>query len=278
MSIEISDALKSGFRRAASRNGLVLAIGYLLVTAVYMVGYLGLYFTLLPELSSVTTETTASLPSLGIPVPVAGALFVAGLLLITYFNVVAFRTFVDGAQSSFPAGAFSRNVPAAIANMVAGGITLGIISVVLVMAPAMVGELVGVGALSLLGVLVGYVAVLFLSISLAFMPMYIAVEDDSFVAAIRKSWRLTSGNRLSLFLLYLLLVVLIGVSMIPIMIVAAILSAVGGIAVAAVLFVAVFGFVTVFQLAVLAAAFQQLRDGATSGQGGAATGTATSPV
>lgn len=278
MSIEISDALKDGFRRSASRNGGVLAIGYLLVTAVYGVGYIGLYFALVPQLSSVTTETTTSLPSLGVPVPVAGVLFLAGLLLMTYFNVVAFRTFVDGARSSFPPGTFSRNVPAAIANMVAGGITLGIISVVLVMAPAMVGEFVGVGALSFLGVLVGYVAVLFLSISLAFMPMYIAVEDDSFIAAIGNSWRLTSGNRLSLFLLYLLLVVLIGVSMIPIAIAAVVLSAVGGALVAGLLFVAAFGFVTVFQLAVLAAAFQQLRDGATSGQGGAATGTATSPV
>jgi len=36
---------------------------------------------------------------------------------------------------------------------------------------------------------------------LAFMQIYIVAEGDNFVAAMRKSWRLTEGSRLSLFLL-----------------------------------------------------------------------------
>lgn len=282
MSIEISDALKGGFNRFASRNGAVLVLAYLLVYAVYMVGYLGLMQALGSRFG--VSEMSLGVP-LELPLAAAAAVVLASMLAMSYLSVVAIRTFVPGARSGFPDGALSWNVPFAVGNMIAGGIALLVVIGVLIGAPILVATVAGLdgGAALLvggLGMLVGFVATVYLSVALAFMPMYVAAEGDSFVAGFRKSWGLTRGNRLSVFLLYLVLVVLaVGVS-IPVNIVSTVVAfATGGFLLSQFFSIVLIAPLAMFQLAVLAVAFQQLGGGqsATEG-GGAASGAPSSAV
>ncbi|WP_225333170.1 hypothetical protein [Halomicrobium urmianum] len=138
-----------------------------------------------------------------------------------------------------------------------------------------------VGAALVVG-LAALVAVVYLTVSLVFMPMYVAAEDRSFVAGFRRSWALTRGERLSVFLLYLVLFVLaVGVS-IPVALVSFV-AVIGigssGMAVSQFLNVLLIAPFAMFQLAVFAVAFQQLRGDEVPDQGGAAANDAPpSPV
>lgn len=281
MSIEISDALKGGFRRFASRTGAVLALGYLLLFAVYMIGYFGLLAEAYARLD-VGVPTPGA--SLGLPLAAAAAVVLGSMVAMTYLSVVAIRTFVAGSRSSFPDGAFSRNVPFAVGNMIAGGIALMLLTGALVAVPVAVAAVVLDGiAAGLAGLLVGLaavVAVVYLTVALVFMPMYIAAEDRSFVAGLRRSWALTRGERLSVFLLYLVVVVLAIGASIPLGIVSFLATLAGaGVLVSQFLNVVLVAPLTMFQLAVFAVAFQQLRGDGASGRGGtAASDASTSPA
>lgn len=283
MSIEISDVLKGGFRRVASRTGAILALGYFLVFAVYQVAYNSLLARLY---SLLDIATPAPGPTLDVPAAAAGAVVLASLVAMAYLSVVAIRTFAAGSRSSFPDDGLSRNVPVAVGNMIAGGISLLLLGGLLVGAPVAVATvfLDGLAAVAvvLLVALVTFVAAVYLTVGLVFMPMYVAAEDRSFVAGFRRSWALTRGERLSVFLLYLVLVVLaVGVS-VPVAIVGfvAVLGAgSGGMAVSQFLNLVVIAPLTMFQLAVFTVAFQRLRGDGPSGEGGAAASEApTSPA
>ncbi len=223
-------------------------------------------------------------PALDLPLAAAAAVVLGGLLTMTYLSVVAIRTFVAGSRSSFPDGAFSRSIPFAVGNMIAGGIALMLLSGALVGVPVAVAVVALDGlAAGLAGFVVGLaalVAVVYLTVALVGLPMYIAAEGASFVAGLRRSWALTRGERLSVFLLYLVVVVLaIGVS-IPLGIVSFLATLAGaGVLVSQFLNVVLVAPLTMFQLAVFAVTFQQLRgDGASDRSGAAANGAPTSPV
>ncbi|WP_226022075.1 hypothetical protein [Halomicrobium salinisoli] len=272
MSIEISDALKGGFRRFASRTGAVLALGYLLAFSVYMIGYFGLLAGAYARLD-VGVPTPGPVPDL--PIAAAAAVVLGGLLTMTYLSVVAIRTFVAGSRSSFPAGALSRNVPFAVGNMIAGGIALMLLTGALVAVPVAVAAVALDGLASgLVGLVLGLAAAvvaLYLTVALIFMPMYVAAEGTSFVAGLRRSWALTRGERLSVFLLYLVLVVLVFGASIPLGILSFVAALAGaGMIVAQLLNVVLIAPFTMFQLAVFSVAFQQLRAGGASDSGGAA--------
>lgn len=281
MSIEISDALKDGFSRFASRNGAALVLAYLLVYAVYMVGYLGLLGALDSRFGG--SEMSAAAP-LDIPLAAAAAVILASMLAMSYLSVVGIRTFVAGARSGFPDGALSRNVPFALGNMIAGGISLTLLVGALFGVPVAVAYValdgLTAGLVALVGIVAGFVAAVYLSVSLTFMPIYVAARDDSFVAGFRKSWALTRGDRLSLFLLYLVLVVLAVALSIPVSVLSFVVALVGaGFLVSQFLNLVLIAPLAIFQLAVLTVAFQQLGGGpATTEGGGAASGAPSSAV
>lgn len=249
MSVDISDAMGDGFGRFASRTGAILAVAYLLVYAVYQAAY----NTVLVALTEGTASTIGL--TLGVPVAVAAGMVVVCLVGLAYLIIVAARTFVADTQSSFPGDAFSRNVPAALANQIVGGIIMTI----------------GIWIGSFLFVVPG----VFLGISLMFVPIYVAAEDDNFVTAFGRSWSLASGNRWNLFLLSLTIVVVSAIAALPLVFVGALGGAVSMQFTLAVAFSALM----MFQIAVLAAAYEQL-GGKESGEqpGAVADDVSTSPV
>jgi hypothetical protein len=236
MSLQIGAALRSGATALLSRTGAIL---------------LGLYVVLMTGLVSVSntmvvrlyeraglTEAASAVPLL-IDVPLAAA--VGGYLLLTlvstYLSVVATRTFVAGARETFPQRAFTRNVPLALVNVVVGGIVYGLL------------WLLGTIALVVPGIIV-YVAFIF-------MLPYIAVEDRNFVDALRASFRLSRGNWLALFVLAVVIIAASGLlgGVVGFVSALALPQPLGQLTV-----VLVQAPVTLYMLAVIAAAFTQLRD------------------
>jgi len=173
---------------------------------------------------------------LDIPLSVAAAGYLLGVLVGTYLSLVAIRTFVAEARTAFPDGAFTRNVPLAILNIVLGGLVYGL--------------LVALGTVALL--IPGIIAYL----AFIFMLPYIAVEDRNFVDALQSSYRLSRGNWLSLFVLVVVLVSISGL-----------LGGVGGIVFTLALgptqsqaaVTLVQAPVSLYTVAVIAALFRQLR-------------------
>jgi hypothetical protein len=236
MSLQIGPALRAGATQLCSRTGAILLAGYLVLMAAFLTASNTLVAALYRQIG--LSEGATALPLvLDIPPSVAAGAYLAGIVAAAYHSLVAVRTFVAGARGSFPAGAFTRNVPLGMANVLVGGIAYGL--------------LVAIGSVAL--VVPGVVAY----VAFVFMLPYVAVEDRNFVGALRGSYRLSKGHWLLLFVL-----VVIVVSM------ASLLGGVAGLLSALLLppmlaqlaIVVVQAPASLYTLAVVAAAFNQLRD------------------
>lgn len=241
MALDIGDALSRGVRRTVARNGLVL------VGIVYALGVVsGLFGPRRPPtapepggLPGGTDLPMTAAPDPVIPVsPVVAA--VVGLvfaLLSAALTVGALRIFLTDERRRLPAEAFTRRLGWTLLNVVVGGVVFGIA--------------VGIGLLLLI------VPGIFLMVALAFWTVIVVDDGASFVEGFRRSWRLTSGRRLRLFLLGLAVFV-------AVLVVNLVFGFVGGLLGFLVpvlgLLVGQVGsaFTTVFVWATLAAAYRQL--------------------
>ena len=174
MSLRIGAALKSGGYRFVCRTGALLTVGYLVLYAVYQTG-----FNVLMNALYAWIGLPAVIPvPIDLPLPVAAAVVAAALLALSWVSLVAIRTFVAGERDAIPRGFRTDGIGWALPNLVVGGLLTTVLATV--------------------GFLVLILPGLFLLVGLAFMPMYIAVEGDDFVTAMRRSWELARGNRLSI--------------------------------------------------------------------------------
>lgn len=257
MDLRIIDALSSGLARLTTRDGLVLAAIFYALSALN--GVL--------NAAILGGARSAPAPGAGVPggpgaapgvdpgalLPSFGTAFVVSLLFGVASAAVAIgaiRAFVTGADLS--AELFTRNLPLALVNYVAGGFVYAV--------------LVSIGFVLL--VLPG----IFLMVVLAFWTVYVAVEDENFVSAFAESWRLTDGNRLRLFGLGVALVVVGVVITIPFGLVSGVIGFATGGGVAGQVVGALIGQVgsaitTILALGTLAAAYDQLTPGATAEAG-----------
>ena len=175
MPVDIEGALREGLQRTLARNGLVVA---------------GLLFVLALLNGLFSAGAVAELSPSGVPSPFSGMpyapvvgvspglAFVVWLVLAVATSVVtigATRTFVTDETERLPGEHFTRSVVLAVLNLFVGGI-------IFVVA-------VGIGLVLLV------VPGLFLLVSLFFWEVVVIVEDRSFVAGYRASWRLTRGHR-----------------------------------------------------------------------------------
>jgi hypothetical protein len=244
MPINIETVLRRGIDRTVARNGLLLAaVLYVVSTVNAIVGLgvqqwvanrgvlpMGVPFSRGMD-AGISREVGAAL--FAIP-PVVGAVvsLLAGLATIV-LTIGALRTFVSDETEHLPREYFTQNVVWPGLNFLVGTIVFGVV--------------VALGFVFLV------VPGIFLLVALAFWTVYVAVEDENFVAAMQDSWGLTRGHRLRLFLL--------GVA---VAVVAIVVSAVFGVAgiVGGVVGVVVTqvgsALTTVFTLATLAAAYEQL--------------------
>ncbi|AUV83064.1 hypothetical protein C2R22_16600 [Salinigranum rubrum] len=252
MSLQLGTALKRGAGHVLSRAGLVVLVAYAAVMLVYQLSFntliQPLFAGLVPPGADPATATTG-LVTLPIPGAVAGALVVVTLLAAAVVTVVAVRTFVAGVHDRVPRRFLTDRMGFAVANVAVGGVVFGLAV--------------------LLGTLLLVVPGILAYIGFLFMVQYIAVENVNFLTAMRRSWRLTRGNRIRVFLLVLVLLAVVFVATFAV-------NFTLGFALGAVLGTGVSGLVslavgmvnvvsTIYLLAVLSDAFVQLRDGTESG-------------
>ena len=264
MSLDIGAALREGFRRTFTRDGLLLAVAFVLIGVVSAVGsqtVLANAFDSVIELMRANqgtgeTEFTGQeirmaesfvrgqTPfALSVPASVAGVLIALTAVLAEATNLAAVRVFFAERTAALSGGLVRRNILFATLNGIVGGIVVGVLVVI--------GGTLGLIAL----VIGGPIVALFLAMSFLFLRQEIAVEDKNFVDAMADSWSLAKGNRLELFALVLLVVIIVAVaSVVPTTVLGLInptASAVVGLLIG--------GVTAVFGTAVVTRAYAQLR-------------------
>ena len=240
MSLSIQAALRDGLDRFVSRNGALLTGAYAVLFLVYQASFNGLIAAVLPAYLPV--EEAAM--DVGFTYPASVAVYAVAILALTVgisaFTVVVIRTFVAGRTDSIPEAYYTRPLLWATLNLTVGGLVVGLI--------------VFVGSLFLL--VPGIVAY----VGLVFMTMFIAVEDENFVTALRASWRLVRPDFLPVFGLLLLTIAGVGiVSAILGLVVGVGTSVAGAQGLASIATSVVNVPVTLLLLAILSAASDQLR-------------------
>jgi len=185
MSVEASEALERTKDSLLSKNGGVLFVAFLFTTFLIIMaiqsriaasdrtGPLGL---VLP-----TPFVEASDLALGIPYSAAVVMLFVGLVVGSYFAVVAIRVFVHGYEG-IPREAYAENVLHPTAHLFLG---------TLVFAPLFA---FGFALVILPGA--------FVAVSLGFYSVYTSIHDDDFVDAYIHSWELSDGHRLPLYLMF----------------------------------------------------------------------------
>ena len=252
MSLDIGAAITEGVARLRSRDGLVLVGAFLVVGVLSSVATQSLTVAVseallefaqspdAPPGTDVETfreqlrQTRASSP-LAVDVSAGAAFGLAFSLGIAAeaLRIVAVRVFY-AATGERPADLRS-NLAFATVNGFLGGIVVSVL------------VLVGLGFLIIPGV--------FLAIALLFLRQEIAVENRNFVDAMAESWALTRGNRLNLFGLVVVLLVVGVVAFLPTIVASVVGSSTISVAVGAV----VSPVVTVFGIAATTRAYAQLK-------------------
>ena len=192
MSVDIGQAIEEGGRRTIARNGLYF------VAIVWVLGVLNALFAnsiaggMLGDLPGQPPVGSVPMgPSLGLSPGVAGLLSLVISLVTVVVSAAAIRTFVTEDTETIPGDHFTRNLPWMLVNLIVGGIVFAII--------------VGIGFVLLV------IPGIFLLVSLFFWNLYVVVEDRNFVDGFQESWSLTSGNRIMLFVLGFVVLIILAV-------------------------------------------------------------------
>lgn len=186
MTLRIFDALGEGVEKTLSRNGLLLVLAAYVLSAVAV-----LFLPIRMDPAAGTDVKPLKSPVIGDSIALGALVTLITTALSLYVAVVAYRTFVSGETDRLPTGAVGRRPLWALGNVFVGYIVFAV--------------LVGIGLVLLL------VPGFFLLVALWFFAVFVVVEDESFVDALGSSWALTSGNRLGLFLLGVLVVLITSV-------------------------------------------------------------------
>lgn len=201
MSLELDAALREGFDRTVSRNGLLLIAAFAVFGFLNLVVGQSLADALQPTVQSqlqelpapVAEQTTTSLDvarplAVGISLPVAVALSVLAAVVAEALRIVAIRVFASDVRDRLPVAAATRR--------------LGVVTLFGVIAGILASIAIGVSAIFFL------IPGLFVGLSLYFVRQEIALEDASIVDALQDSWMLASGNRWELLGLAVILFVI----------------------------------------------------------------------
>ncbi len=237
MSLEVLEALKEGFSDAVSRNGLVFMAAAYVLGVVSTVGTQSSLSGMFPSFSGIAAPQATPL-AVGGPAVLWGLVALLAWIGTVVLSIGVIRSFVNRKTEAIDKDYFKRNMLMAVVNIVVGGIVFGLA--------------VGLGLILLV------VPGIFIAVSLIFWQVYIAEEDQNFIDAFSNSWDLAKGNRLDLFLLGIA-VFLVGIAVglvfgIP-------STALGFLSPKIAALVAGIGnaFTTVFTLATLANAYNQLQ-------------------
>ena len=181
MSFSVSSSLTGGIRRATNRNGLLLALAYMIIGGAWQVLFYSAVSTWIPQPGPEATSQTMPLPTIDVPLAISAVGAIALLLALQYMTIVAIRTFVGGYSHSIPTEYYTRNIGFVLVNAIVGSLVFGI----------------AIFLGSLLLVIPGIIAY----VAFVFVLLYIAAEDENFISAFSSSWSLTRGHWLRLFAL-----------------------------------------------------------------------------
>lgn len=197
MSLKIGQALEDGIQRSTTSVALpfvVIAFVLQALTRVSASTYVArlLQGRELPQGLSVADLTSA--PVLPIGLGGVALLYVLIAVGFVFVYIGLFRAFVGDADA-LTADLFTRRALGAFVHYVLFGVIFGVVALVNVVP------------------VLGQIVFFFLVTALWFAPLRIAAEDDGAITALKRSWSLTSGNRLRLFglgFVYVLVVAVVG--------------------------------------------------------------------
>ena len=190
MSLRIGDAVGDGVRRAVTYSGGLL-MALMFVYQLLIVGSVNRLVTaVLPPEAQARPELGLVIP---VPVAVAAGLVVVGLLFgpVLYLWAARALTRSQSDLDSLPGELLTRRIGRATVSAIGANIVVSI------------------------AVLIGFILLIvpgiFLAISFVFVVFAIGVEDEGAIDALRRSWKLASGDRWSLLALVLVVAVVTGV-------------------------------------------------------------------
>lgn len=176
------EVLKTGLKRTFSRTGLTLIGAFYLLNVFSNVVNDSL--TAQAELSQTGAGLGASSMPLAIqsgPSSLWAGLLALSVVINLWLTIGALRNLVNRRFESLETEFFKENLGMPALNMFVGSIAFLLI--------------VGLGTLLLV------IPGIYLLVSLLFWSIFVAVEDDNFIDALKNSWELTKGNKIDLFLI-----------------------------------------------------------------------------
>ncbi|MDS0476525.1 hypothetical protein [Natrinema sp. 1APR25-10V2] len=189
--LNIGRVLRYGFDRVTTRGGAMLLGAYVLFQLANQVGFQSLVFGLLAETVSEDQLSQGYPLAVDMPTTVSAGLIVLLMIAGLALGVVTMRA-IYADIDSLPTADHTRRL----------GRTVGVAFVVMVITTLAV--MIAMPFFLLPGIYVG--------ISLMFAYIVVAIEDAGVVESLERSWELASGNRLELFGLGFVLVVVGGMT------------------------------------------------------------------
>ncbi len=212
MSLDIGAALSRGLDRTVKKNGLILVGVFFLVNVVQSIVSESLLQQFLEDLFDDFRAEASSQEAVdaieqaegqiaeafplgfldGVPVGALAGLWLALAVVGIVVNIGAIRTFVSDQTDRLPSEYFTRRLLWTLLNLIVGLVIYGVV--------------VAIGLVFLI------IPGIFLAVAFFFYNYEIIVEEKNVIDAFSSSWSLTSGNRLLLFVLGLVLFLLSAVA------------------------------------------------------------------
>lgn len=190
MTLSVADSLKFSWNRLFTPvGGTLVAVTtgfYVVLSVIYASLLTGAPNAVRAEMGALLAPFAVSLGPLLLLV-----LFLLIPLASVVLWIVMVRSLATDRTDTLPGEAYSRRMGFAVLSMIAGGI-----ATVLLMAG---------------GFLLLVIPGIFISVSLSLFGVFVAVEDDGPVAAMKHSWGLVKGNRVTLFVLLIIVSVIVRV-------------------------------------------------------------------
>ncbi|WP_251343748.1 hypothetical protein [Haloplanus halophilus] len=196
MSLDIPAAIEDGLSRLPTRVAAILFVAYLVVGVLSTVASQTVGLAVMERLQAMLDPANAppggpgamsggaSPLALDVGLAVAAVLFLAQIVVAQALGVVTIRTFVSSARREFP-DSLSRRFGWVVVNALVAGFVVNV--------------LIFVGGIFLI------IPGIYLAVALYFVQFEVIVEDKNVVDALRDGWALTSGRRLHVFLLLLVI-------------------------------------------------------------------------
>lgn len=187
--LNIGKAISYGVDRLTTRGGAMLLAAYFLLQIVVQVNFQSIAVRMYSDFLSEDQLSEVFPLALELPVAISAGLFVVLMIVGMVLGIVAIRA-IYADINSVPTADHTRRLARTIGVFMAAGLIAYIA--------------IGLGSILIL-------PGIFLTVCLIFVPMAVVIEDAGPIEALERSWELTSGNRLRLFALGLIIVVGSGV-------------------------------------------------------------------